>query len=92
MENVMTRGSMDFGVTNYGGARFSTMSGNEPGYATDPGAIKLQSLVLPQGAVDMIAAGKAVRILSDGRCEAIDGEPAGLIVFGIFKGDRPTLR
>jgi len=87
----MSRASMGFSGTEYGGVRFQTMAGNEPGYATEDGEIKLQSIWLPPAAVELIQAGKAVRILSDGSCEAVEGERAGLIVFGRFKGDRPVL-
>lgn len=88
----MSRASMGFGRVEYGNTVFSTMTGNEPGYATEDGEVKLQSIMLPPEAVEIIRAGKAVRVLPDGRCEAIDGERAGLIVFGNFKGDRPVLR
>jgi hypothetical protein len=82
---------MGFGQSEYGGVVFSAMSGNEPGYATKDGEVMLHSIRLTESAVKMLAAGKAVRILSDGAVEAIEGETAGLIVFGNYKGDRPRI-
>jgi hypothetical protein len=87
----MSRGAMSFGGTTYGGVHFSTMQGDEPGYATGNGEVKLHSITLPPEAVALIGAGKAVRICEDGIVLALDGEPAGLIVFGNYKGDRPVL-
>lgn len=87
----MSRGSMSFGGTVYGGVSFSTMQGDEPGYATENGEVKLHSITLPPEAVALIAQGKAIRICEDGTVSALDGERSGLIVFGNFKGDRPVL-
>lgn len=78
----MSRTSMNFGGTEYGKTYFSTMTGNEPGYATEPGEIMLHSITLPKEAVALIRQGHAVRICEDGTCEPIEGERAGLIVFG----------
>lgn len=85
------RSSMAFGSTEYGGVQFSTMQGDEPGYATDGGEVMLHSITLTPAAVALIVAGKAVRVLRNGDAEAIEGEAAGLIVFGRSKADRPRL-
>jgi len=74
--------------TKFGPTEIGYMTGDEPGYAVD--GIKLVSIMLPPEAVQLIAAGRAVRVTGDG-VEAIEGERAGLIVFGGHKGDRPAL-
>jgi hypothetical protein len=82
---------MHHAEVNYGGCRIATMTGDEAGYATAGGEVKLTSISLPPAAMELILAGKAIRILDTGTVEVIEGEPAGLIVFGRYKGDRPAL-
>lgn len=86
------RSATVFQGVEYGGAYFSTITSDEIGASVGPGEVGLHSITLPSEAVDLIKANKAVRILEDGRCEEIEGERVGLIIFGSCKANRPVLR
>lgn len=81
------RTSSDHHLIQFGDATIKTMTSNEPLIP----AMSLTGIQLPGEAVEVLSCGNAIRVLAGGGVEIVEGEPAGLILFGRLKGDRPSL-